>query len=144
MQETHLGSANDSELQQVHVEGIEEDRFPPPNVEGILKQAGSTLSQFNLKIYHFWLTRTKARWVPITSATQSLKKANNLFSIIAVAAFISSTWLVSLSITTRKPVGAAFARMILYIFQVYRALESRIKTRERQSDQEKSRFNKAK
>lgn len=107
----------------------------------MLKQAGSTLLQLNSKIHRFWLSRRKAGWVPIVSATQSLTKANNLFSVIAVAAFVLSTWLVSLSITTKRPVGAALAQMILFIFQAYGALESRMKVRECQSDEEKSRFN---
>lgn len=140
MKVTHLGFADDSEVQQIHVEEKEEDHPSPPDVEGILKQAGSTLFQLNSKIRHFCLTKIKVGWVPKASTTQILKNADNLFTIIAVAAFVSSTWLVSLSITSKKPVWAGFAQMILYVFQAYGAIGSRMKTRKRQSDEEKSRL----
>ena len=97
------------------------------------------LFQLHAKIRRFYLTSTKVEWIPKTSAKRLLK-STNLFTVIAVGAFVSSTGLVSLSITTNKPVWAGFAQMVLYVFQAYAALESRIKTRKPKSEEDKDRF----
>ena len=74
------------------------------------------------------------------NSARRLLESSNLFTVIAVGAFISSTGLVSVSITANKPVWAGFAQMVLYVFQAYAALESRIKTRKPKSEEDEDRF----
>ncbi|KAI4218413.1 MAG: hypothetical protein L6R36_008967 [Xanthoria steineri] len=133
------GSIEDREVQIVHPEETKKDHPPRPDVESNLKQARTVLFQLHSKIRRFCLTTTKIEWIPKTSVRRLLKSAN-LFTIIAVGAFVSSTWLVSLSITTNMPIWAGFAQMVLYVFQAFAALESRIKTR-KPSEEDKYRFN---
>ena len=135
----HVGFADDSDVDDVPPEQTNKENIPPPDVESNHKQVRQALFQLNAKIRRFYLTTTKTEWIPKTSARRLLSSAN-LFTIIAIGAFVSSTWLVSLSITANKPVWAGFAQMVLYIFQAYAALESRIKTRKPKSEEDMDRF----
>ncbi|KAI4232450.1 MAG: hypothetical protein LQ349_005001 [Xanthoria aureola] len=134
------GSLEDREVQIVHSGENKENHPPRPDVKSNHKQARTALFQLHSKIRRFCLTTRKIEWIPKTSVRRLLKSAN-LFTIIAVGAFVSSTWLVSLSITTNMPVWAGFAQMVLYVFQAYGALESRIKTRKPKSEEDKYRLN---
>ena len=76
------------------------------------------------------------RCVPKVSDFQMVPKRNGLFSILAVTAFVLSTWFVSLSITKSEDFWAGISQMILFVFQAYCAYGSRRKSRKHRGDEE--------
>lgn len=102
--------------------------------------ATSTLSHLISRVRHLRI-REGVPWVLTANKTSMVPRPSHRFSVLAIAALVSSAGFTSLSMTKNEAFWVEIIQMTLYVFQAYRTCWSIYESRKRQGDEENPRHN---